>query len=248
MIKIGICDSNIPVITKYKSWIGFWERQKKLQLTVHTFQTPNQLLNFFTHVSDLDILIIDPCLSHGQGLAAVKKLRDLFCTAEVIYLASSNACLPAVFDTDPMYYQTRGDVTMDGFYKVFLKAFNKVTHKKLTSRVFHARSGMQITRIPYASISYFDITNRIIAIHYGDNEVFEYYSTIAAVEKEVANSSFLRIHRSIIVNLDYVTSFSSGFVVLATGETLTVGVTYLKLLLNTMNGRAAANHVLVNEA
>lgn len=237
MKKIAICDADLSTLAKYKTWIEFCAKKSKKQFNLQTFSTTSQLLSYFIRISDLDILIIDPSTPPlSNGLNTIKKLRDLECNAEIIYLASSEKYLLDSFDTGPLYYNNKKNMNLENFEKIFMKAVNNVESRLTSSKMFTIHSGSVIKRIPYDAISYFEISNRIITVHYiraegkGGGGVFDFYSNISVLEKQLANSSFLRIHRSIIVNLPYISSYEQKSVILLTQEVLPVGITYSQLL------------------
>lgn len=235
MIKIALCDSDISTLSKHKSWIQYFAKKKNKLFHIQTFKTTSQLLSHFIRVSNLDILIIDPAvLPINSGLTTVKKLRELGCNAEIIYLASSQKYLLEAFDTEPMYYNTKKDMTLESFEKVFMKAVENRELMLASTKMFSVRSGSVIKRIPYDSISYFEISNRITTVNYGKNLSFDFYSTISQLEKQLENNYFLRIHRSIIVNLLYVESYEQKMVHLLTGVSLPVGLTYSQLLIKSL--------------
>lgn len=237
MIKIVICDSDIKTIAKYKTWLAYLEKKTKQTYNLQLFHTTSQLLAFFIRVSDLDILFIDPAIDNNSGISTVKRLRGLDCNAEIIYLDSSFSenQFADIFETEPLFYQQKNRITLDIFERILKRAIKKVLSKKFFSDIFSVRAGSVIKRIPSDSISYFEVSNRIVTVHYGSNQSFSFYSTISALEKKLNNSIFLRIHRSIIVNLLHVQTVNKGEVILISGESLPVGVTYSQLLVNTFS-------------
>jgi DNA-binding LytR/AlgR family response regulator len=236
MIKIALCDSDFSTLSKHKNWIQYCAKKRKKLFHIQMFKTTSQLLSHFIRVSNLDILIIDPAtLPYNSGLTTVKKLRELGCNAEIIYLASSEKHLLEAFDTEPLYYNNKKNMTLENFEKIFMKAVENRESMLASTRMFSVRSGSVIKRIPYDSISYFEISNRITTVNYGKNMSFDFYSTISELEKQLANNYFLRIHRSIIVNLLYVESYEQKSVRLLTSVTLPVGVTYSQLLVKSLS-------------
>lgn len=237
MIKIVICDSDIKTIAKYKTWLAYLEKKNKQSYNLQFFHTTSQLLAFFIRMSDLDILFIDPAIDNGSGISMVKKLRSLDCNAEVIYFDSFTTppenLLLDVFETDPLYYQKKKLLTLNMFETVFQRAAKKVLSKKFSSSILSVRSGSIIKRIPTDSISYFEVSNRIVTVYYDNNKSFSFYSTMAALEKKLNNGNFLRIHRSFIVNLLHIQAVENGEVILLSGKVLPIGVTYYQLLVNT---------------
>ena len=81
--------------------------------------------------------------------------------------------------------------------------------------------------IPIQSIYYFEVFQRIITVHYDNNEQFEFYSSIGKLEITVLPKGFLRIHRSYIVSVSQIKTFNSTSLTLMNGKELPVGRKYL---------------------
>lgn len=72
--------------------------------------------------------------------------------------------------------------------------------------------------IPIQSIYYFEVFQRIITVHYDNNEQFEFYSSIGKLEITVLPKGFLRIHRSYIVSVPQIKTFNSTSLTFQTPE------------------------------
>ena len=80
--------------------------------------------------------------------------------------------------------------------------------------------------VPIARIYYFEVTNRILTVHY-EGGVFEFYSTMYKVEEKLKDFDFVRIHRSFLVARGFIADITHSEVTLFNGEKLPVGGRYL---------------------
>lgn len=71
------------------------------------------------------------------------------------------------------------------------------------NRVFHYRKGRMTYQVPYREILYFQSDGRKIRI-YARNQRYEFNGKMADVLREEIPDHFVRIHKSYIVNLEYV--------------------------------------------
>ena len=93
------------------------------------------------------------------------------------------------------------------------------------------------------SISYFEVLKRVLTVHSANEETVQFYGKMEQVEKQLADRNFLRIHRSFLVNIAYITSFMSQNVELKTGETLPIGVTYAQSAKKAFSDYLASSHL-----
>lgn len=98
------------------------------------------------------------------------------------------------------------------------------------SRYVMFRNSTKYRNIEIGSIEYFEVKDHLITVHYGENESFSFYTTMAKLEAMMMPYHFARIHRSTIVSVDKIVNMIGGSVVLCSGKTLPVGRSYLKIL------------------
>jgi len=178
-----------------------------------------------------DIIYLDILMDGLNGVNTAKKLRELGCNAEIIFLTSSDDYVFDSFDVSPVYYLLKNETSETKFEQVFLRAVH-LSDSKATQK-FICKSGALRKIIPIKEISHFVIWKGIVTIHYGKNEKFEYWITMEELEEQLRGKNFVRTHRSYIVNLQYIAEFQRRTIILKTGETIPVGVTYEEKVKNT---------------
>ncbi|WP_313187249.1 LytR/AlgR family response regulator transcription factor [Lacrimispora sp.] len=171
-----------------------------------------------------DIIYLDILMDDLNGVNTAKKLRELGCNAEIIFLTSSDDYVFDSFDVSPVYYLLKAETSETKFEQVFLRAVH-LSSSKVTQK-FICKSGALRKIIPIKEISHFVIWKGIVTIHYGKNEKFEYWITMEELEEQLREKNFVRTHRSYIVNLQYIAEFQRRTIILKTGEMIPVGVTY----------------------
>lgn len=82
------------------------------------------------------------------------------------------------------------------------------------------KRGFKYQNIRLTDIYFIESRNKEIAFH-TKSGVSEYYRTIQDIEKEL-DSSFFRCHRCYIVNLRYITVYSSSAVKMETGAEIPI--------------------------
>lgn len=198
-----------------------------MEVTISSFSTGEQLL---FHLSDnpnqADIIYLDILMGSLNGMDTAKKLREIKCKSEIVFLTTSEDYVYDAFDISPVHYLLKTATSPEKFEEVFLRAVELVRKKETDMFICEVANTQKV--IPIKDISFFEIWKRVITVHYNGKETVEFYSTMEELEKQLTDKGFVRIHRSFIVNLHYISKFQQNSLYLKTGENIPIGVTYMK--------------------
>lgn len=226
MFNIYLCDDNPIILERYKKLIDGIAKQEQLMLQVVTFNSGEQLV---FHLEDTngypDIIYLDVLMGGDNGLKTAEKLRSMGCSSEIIFLTSNPEFVFDSFDSSPAHYLIKETVSNERFRDVLLKTI--ATAKSKSASFFSCSSSAAKMQIKINDILYFEIRNRIVTVYY-NQESFDFYSRLEDVESQLSAHSFIRIHRSYLVHAKYIRQINRQSVMLASGVSLPLGVTYAK--------------------
>lgn len=227
MLTIFLCDDNKEMLDQYAWLLKKIAKKNKIDITISSFHSGEELL---FHLSDIpnqaDIIYLDILMRQLTGMATAKKLREIGCKSEIIFLTTSEDYVYDAFDIAAVQYLLKSSTSTERFEQVFLRAVELVQEK--VSDMFLCESGNIQHIIPIKNITYFEIWKRVVTVHYNKTEHIDFYSTMEQLEDQLLVKGFVRVHRSYIVNLPYISKFQQNNVFLKTGEIIPVGVTYMK--------------------
>jgi len=86
-------------------------------------------------------------------------------------------------------------------------------------------------------IKYFEVRGKIITVYYGSKS-FEFISTIGKLENLLFTKGFLRVHRSFLVSLQYIKTFTYEEITLIDHTVISVGRKYYSGLKDAMKENA----------
>ena len=225
MITIFLCDDNNETVESYSNLIKRIAKNKQIEICLSEFYSGKSLLFYMSDTPNLpDIIYLDILMDSLNGINTAKKLRELGCNAEIIFLTSCEDYVFDSFDVSPAHYLLKAETSETKFEQVFLRAVQLSNSK--TTQIFVCKAGSTQKIISIKEISHFVIWKGIVTIHYGKNEKFEYWITMEELEEQLRGKNFVRTQRSYIVNLMYIAEFQRRKIALKTGETIPVGVTY----------------------
>ena len=227
MYTIFLCDDIQETLDEYASLIKTIAEKNQIQVTISSFSSGEQLL---FHLSDspgqADIIYMDILMHQLNGIETARRLRDSGCQSEIIFLTTSDEYVFEAFDVTPVQYLLKGETTPERFERVFLQAISRIQMKG--SDIFLCESQGVQKVLSVSSISFFEITKRIVTVQYNGSEEFSFYSSMENIENQLSGKGFVRVHRSYIVNLSYIVMFQQNAVYLKTGTVIPLGVTYIK--------------------
>ena len=180
----------------------------------------------------VDLLILDVEMPEMTGLELIQSLR----TKPFIILVSSKEryAIPA-FDLDVTDYLVKPTD-----YGRFLKAYNKVVQAGATddetvpkANKLFVKADAVLLGLDLDKIIMVEAMADYVRIYIGDKR-HTVYSSMKGIEAKLPTSSFLRVHRSYIVNLAMIDAVEDNTIVVA-GHLVSVGVTYQKGLMARLN-------------
>ena len=237
MVNIIICDDNKVIVEKYRIKIQMLAKMLNFEVEISAAYSGEELLfKMEDMVDDIDIIILDVLMGKITGIETANMLREKGCLAEIIFLTSSEDYVFKAFDSSPVQYLLKSDVTDEKFASVLKKAVEIV--KKKNKKIFTYRRDKVTYHIILSDISYFDIINRVVSVHY-DNQCEEFYSTMDELYNRLNRYNFERIHRSYLINLNHVSSVNKANVLLIDGTSLPLGATFRENFLKRLSAHTA---------
>ncbi|WP_312442813.1 LytR/AlgR family response regulator transcription factor [Lacrimispora sp.] len=224
-----MCDDDPEARAQYARLIKKVAKKNKVEITISYFNSGEELLFYLADSpNQADIIYLDILMNNLNGLDTAKRLRELECNSEIIFLTISEDYVFDAYDISPIHYLMKSNITTAKFEEVFIRATTLVSKKE--NDMFLCESGKNNIRkvIPFKEISFFEIWKRIVTVHYNGGESFDFYSTMEQLENQLLHKGFIRIHRSYIVNMSYISQFQQNTLFLKTGENIPIGATYMK--------------------
>lgn len=225
MISILMCDDNREDAAKHEKIIQDIAQDAKIDIHIKRFTSGAEMLMCIQeNPKQVDIIFQDVIINELNGIEIAKKIREIKCNAEIVFLTNRRNYVFAAFETNPLNYLIKSEVNKERMREIFLKAV-KLAKRKNPSIFTCERNGIKKS-IPIDKISYFESNNRVVTVYF-ENEEFEFYATLESVIEKVEDSC-IRIHRSYAVNIKHITEIKRTGVTLKNGKKLPIGITHLK--------------------
>lgn len=188
MVTIFLCDDDEAILGSYSNKLKNLAEKNGIEINLNFFKSGESLLFYlFESTEKADIIYMDIIMGDLNGIETAKKIREIGCRAEIIFLTETEDYVYDAYDISPVHYLLKIKTSEEKFEEVFLRAIKR-TEKK-AKEIFVCEYGGNIKVIPIGE-------------------------------------TFIRTHRSYMVNLSYVSKFQRTNLILKTGEAIPVGITY----------------------
>lgn len=245
MVRCIAIDDEPLALRQIKSYI---ERCEQLEL-VATCRSAQEALDVIKE-QPVDLILVDINMPDMNGLDFVRSLTSNY---YIIFTTAHSEFALEGFKLNAI------DYLMKPFsFTEFMKAVQKVVSLvELVQRCHAAESAIMVQEestdevidtisvkadyktqiVKTADIVYLESAGEYVRLHIEDNSTITTLFRLKNMEAALPSSSFLRVHRSYIVNLKRISSYTKGRIFLDNGEYIPLGENYKDRLFEYLNKR-----------
>lgn len=209
-IRCIAVDDEYPALRVIERYVS---RIDKLTL-IRKFSNPYDALNYIKS-NPFHILFLDISMPEMTGLEMINKLSN---PPVIIFTTAYSEFATDAFDLDAADYLVK-PFSFDRFQKGINKAIDIIQLKKLktqnhidetsTTESLNIKCDGKLVKLAVNEIVYIQAYQEYVSIFTMTNKYFV-YERMKNIEKLLPKENFLRVHRSYIVNLGKIESFSGS--------------------------------------
>lgn len=218
MYNIGICDDGKNICSSIENMLLECAKDKNIRIDTNVWYTGEELKEYLEKGNQLDILFLDIELFRMTGLEVGDYIRNQLddIGIQIIYISGKASYAQQLFKTQPLDFLVK-PISKSQISDVLETAFRIIKRK---NEKFEFRWGKDYYYVPMGDIVYFVSEGRKVKI-VTRKETFEFYGKL----KEIAGrlpKDFIIIHKSYIVNKEYIFRYTYEMVELANGIILSI--------------------------
>lgn len=219
VIKIAVCDDDLELRTRLLQQLSTLPMPENCTIVFSDYASGNDLVSAYTKES-FDLLFLDMLMEGLNGIQTALSIRQQDKKVLIVFLTSSSDFAVQSYEVDAFDYILKGgDPTK--IERVFNKAIKYLkNHEEQSLKI---KSGSTLYSIKCDTIEYIEIYSKKLSIKLVNQQTLETYKPIRELEENIKGlTQFFKIHRSIIINLAFITQISQKFVMTLSGEKLPV--------------------------
>ncbi|MBI5727891.1 MAG: response regulator transcription factor, partial [Ignavibacteriales bacterium] len=167
--------------------------------------------------------------------SGLQMLEELDYKPAIILVTAKEQYAVKAYELDVVDYLVK-PITFPRLEKAIGKArkFLEVNNRKADAEELFIKVNSRFVKIHYNDILYIEAQGDYIQVHIKDKK-YIMYNSMSVMQKRLPDTRFVRVHRSYIINLAYVTGVKQAFVQLSENE-IPLGVSYKKKFLSLIKG------------
>lgn len=226
MYKVAICDDEIGTCNNLEIYIEKYMEAHYISTEVDVFYTGEALCDYLEKNNEINLIFLDIELPKANGVEVGQyvrnKLKDE--VTDIIYISSKTSyaldlfkCRPLDFIIKPLSYEK-----IENILDVVIK------RNGIKSKTFEFQCEGVIQKILLQQIVYFRSDNKKIHIITCSGEEKVFNGKLIDVIDKVPTTAFLQIHKSYLVNCDYVSEYTYELVKMVNHDILNISKAHRK--------------------
>ncbi len=218
---------------------GFVKKTRKLEL-LGSFENPVVALDKYANSDQIDLIFLDVEMPEMSGLELLENLKT---EPRVIIISGKDKYAINAFDYDVTDYLLK-PINYSRFYKAVERASEKSglvardeEPRAESKEEIFVKESSSLIRIKFDDIRFIEARENYISLQTFEKRHLIHF-TMKAIEKELPEGKFIRIHRSYFVNVDRIDSITGNQInVKLKNETarLPIGKSYKENLMSKLN-------------
>ena len=221
MIRVLICDDDALFLDSLYDSVAAFLNDRKLKAKLHKYQFLEEISDQMMASCDIAFLDIDYNARNYTGMDIARRLRQFRKDAIIIFVTNFIEYAPEGYEVQAFRYILKRNLQSE--LKLYLQqAIDQLNTSRETVKI---QVNGEYIDLPIENVLYMEVMQHNVTVYVRKGKSvksYEIYSSLSELEERLADRGFLRIHKSILVNLRRITKFQSKAAVLDNGTTLRV--------------------------
>lgn len=214
MFSFAVCDDERKTADDISDRIYNCFVQKNEEISIMKFSDGNSLLGSSEY---FDAVFLDVKMPAPDGRETAHLLRNSGFDGFIIFITVLEDYVYDSFEVSPFDFIVK-PINAERFQRTLVRLKNSMESRKQTVMI---RTNDKKRLIRLCDIVYCEVLNRQIYIHTKDGETVSFYGKIEDFETSL-NGNFFKCHRSFIVNLNCIKSFSKNSAEMSDGSLIPI--------------------------
>ena len=211
--RVAICDDSRPDAEYVRKILCKWAQDRETEIYVKIFPSAENFMWHYAEDKLWDILLLDIEMGSMDGVTMAKEVRRENKTVQIVFITGYSDYIAEGYEVAALHYLMK-PVSAEKLVTVLDRALEKHRQDK---KCLNLEFDGHMVRIPYYEIRYLDVQLNYVTVHAKRNYTVKH--TLGKFE-EALDSRFVRVGRSMILNLTFISVVTRTEVRLSSGEIL----------------------------
>ncbi len=211
-LKIAVCDDCVEDQNYVIDLLYRWADITNRALEIHAFLSAEQFLFQYEEEKDFQIIILDIEMGKMNGVTLARKLRELSQDIQILFITGYPDFIAEGYEVDALHYLMK-PINQEKLMQVMEKALVNLKHRE---KYILLQDNGEMIKLSANKIIYAEVFSHSCVLHMIDGTV-ESKTAISKLENDLGEL-FIRVHRSYLVNLNYMKRIVKTEIWLENGE------------------------------
>lgn len=217
-INIAICDDELEICSQVENLLGQILKEKLIEYNIDIYNRGKALCDEMKR-TEYDLVFLDIELPEMNGVDIGRCIREELKNekVQIAYISAKEGYAMELFEYRPINFLVKplDEEKVERVIRKYLIISEQDSH------LFAYKKGADFYKIPMSKILHFEGRGRKIAVVTKDGED-EFYDSMENIYQRVKGHKFLFIHKSTIVNYEYVKKMRYEEVVMVDGTVFSI--------------------------
>ena len=225
-MTIAICDDNINDVLKIEELLlKYKTRYSDRNFKLEEFSDPSGLYHKILEGEFADISILDMLMPGRTGIDLGSQIRKSGCESGIIYITSSDDYALDAYGVHAVRYLLK-PIDEEKLFEAldYSLSYYDLRRKRNPVCLFKTKDGL--VQMSYSQIEYIESANRKLEVHLVSGEILKSLFIRKSFEEEIQEiaekNNFQQVHKSFLVNFDYVKQLSVNSMIMESGRQIPV--------------------------
>lgn len=217
-MNIAICDDQLDICGQLELLVEKILKNKKVKYNIDVYSSGIELCKEMSE-TEYQLVFLDVEMPEKNGVEIGRYIREKLKNEkiQIAYISSKEESAMSLFKLRPINFLIK-PLRMEQIEKVIDKY---IVVSEIHNYFFEWQKGKEHYKITMDKINYFEISGRKIHM-LAENMQDEFYGSIEEINDRLNKEKFLFIHKSTIVNYDYVKKISYEQVEMVDGRVFSI--------------------------
>lgn len=211
-VKICICDDSSEERASINALVREWSRQSGTDVSVSEFPTAEAFLFEYEDLAP-DVVLLDIEMPGMNGVELAKRLRKGNKLIQIVFITGFSEYIAEGYEVAALHYLLK-PVSPNKLFSTLDRALEK---QEIDGRKIVLETPAETVLLPIYEIRYIEVIKNYITIY--AQGCYTVKKTLKEIEREL-DERFLRVGRSYIVNLHFISRVTRSEIFLRGGESV----------------------------
>lgn len=200
-MKIAICDDEKAQRDYIENFVKQWGKERNRKLTIEVFENSEQFMFHWSEDKNIDVVLLDIQMGKQSGMELARKIRETDHFIQIVFVTGLTEYVCEGYEVEALHYLIK-PINKEVLYRCLDKARER---DELYGEKMMIESKQGKVSLYVKDIWYIEAIAHSCMI-YTKDKAYEVRQSISQFEhmEELKNTTFVKCHRSFLVNLKHV--------------------------------------------